>query len=88
MKEVGRLDFLETIPQAFTIDSEGQRVAISSAEISWGTSRTTTEKVGFLFLLQVQFKEFFALIAFQAVFPYVRLLRVLVVFVLNLLFMS
>jgi hypothetical protein len=48
MKEVGRLDFLETIPQAFTIDSEGQRVAISSAEISWGTSRTTTEKVGFL----------------------------------------
>jgi hypothetical protein len=48
MKEVGRLDFLETILQAFTIDSEGQRVAISSAEISWRTPRTTTEKVGFL----------------------------------------
>jgi hypothetical protein len=48
MKEVGRLDFLETILQAFTIDSEGQRVAISSAEISWETSRMTTDKVGFL----------------------------------------
>jgi hypothetical protein len=47
MKEVGRLDFLETILQTFTIDSEGQRVAISSAEIYWGTLRTTTEKVGF-----------------------------------------
>jgi hypothetical protein len=48
MNELGRLDFLETILQAFTIDSGGQRAAISSAEISWGTSRTTTEKVGFL----------------------------------------
>jgi hypothetical protein len=48
MNEVGRLDFLEMILQTFTIDSGWQRVAISSAEISWGTSRTTTEKVGFL----------------------------------------
>jgi hypothetical protein len=30
MNEVGRFVFLETILQAFTIDSEGQRVAISS----------------------------------------------------------
>jgi hypothetical protein len=29
-------------------DSEGQRVAISSGEMSWEMSRTTTEKVGFL----------------------------------------
>jgi hypothetical protein len=48
MNEVGRFVFLEPIFQTFTIDSEGQRVAISSGEMSWETSRTTTEKVGFL----------------------------------------
>jgi hypothetical protein len=43
-----RLVYLEIILQAFTIESEGQRVAMSPAEMSWGTSRMTTEKVGFL----------------------------------------
>jgi hypothetical protein len=48
MSKVARFDFLEMILQAFTIDGEGQRVALSSAEISCGTLRMTTEKVGFL----------------------------------------
>jgi hypothetical protein len=41
---VGRLDFLETILQAFTIDSGGQRAAISSAEISWGRRGRTPRR--------------------------------------------
>jgi hypothetical protein len=48
MKDVARLVFLEIILQAFPIESEGQRVPMSSAGMSCGTSRMTTEKVGFL----------------------------------------
>jgi hypothetical protein len=39
--------FLEMILQAFTIDSEGQRVVMSSGVISSEMLRITTEKVGF-----------------------------------------
>jgi hypothetical protein len=40
--------FLEMILQALIIDSERQRVEISSVVMSWGTLRMTTEKVDVL----------------------------------------
>jgi NAD/NADP transhydrogenase alpha subunit len=48
IRVVGRFVFLEVILQAFTIDSEGQWVVMSSGVMSWGTFRITTENVGFL----------------------------------------
>jgi hypothetical protein len=39
IRVVGRFVFLEVILQAFTIDSEGQWVVMSSGVMSWGTFR-------------------------------------------------
>jgi hypothetical protein len=47
IRVVGRFVFLEMILQAFTIDTYGQRVVMSSGVISSEMLRITTEKVGF-----------------------------------------
>jgi hypothetical protein len=47
IRVMGPSVFLEMILQAFTIDSEGQRVVMSSGVISSEMLRITTEKVGF-----------------------------------------
>jgi hypothetical protein len=48
--EVGRFVFLETILQAFTIDGEGQRVAISSEKVGFLAADAGP---GFFFLLYI-----------------------------------